>query len=98
MALPQGSLGEAAVPNSDSRLHVDLSGLRLSVPVSHQTRIPIRNIPHTHTTKKKSCAFPEITLLSLLHRHFCVYTPRLTILGWVRLPTHNVAKQKQEIR
>lgn len=59
MALPQGSLGEAAVPNSDSRLHVDLSGLRLSVPVSHQTRIPIRNIPHTHTPPKKKVALSQ---------------------------------------
>lgn len=95
MPFPQGSLVAAVVPNSDSMLHVHLSGLRLSEPVSLQTCIPIQHIPHT---TKKNRAFPEITPLSLLHRHLCVYTPRLTLLSLVRLPTHNVAKQKQEVR
>lgn len=62
----------AAVPNSDSVLHVHLSGLRLVVPVSLQTCIPIQHIPHT---TKKSLAFTDNASISLAQTLLCAYTP-----------------------
>lgn len=73
MAFPQGSLRAAVFPSSDSMLHVHLSGLRLSVPVSLQTPNPIQHIPHT--TKKKSSFPRDNASISPAQALLCVYTP-----------------------